>query len=92
MEREKLTLTKEQAREIAWGDDPNLEIISERIIGRRRWSVDYEVIVKRCSDGKLFRDKYSVGATEGQDERPWEYTEPDFREVFPKEKTIVVYE
>jgi hypothetical protein len=32
-----------------------------------------------------------VGATECQDESPWEYDEPNFIEVIPVEETIIVY-
>lgn len=40
----------------------------------------------------FFYDGYSEGVTESQDEMPWEFTTPEFVEVFPIEKTIVTYE
>ena len=92
MEREKLKLTGEQARTILWSDDCNFEVVSDDIIGKSRWSIQHEIVIKRLSDGRFFKDNYSKAATENQDESPWEYTEPDFTEVFPKEKTIIIYE
>lgn len=91
-EREKLNLTKEQAGDLINGDLEGFKVISDKIVGHRRWSVDHYVIVERESDGKFFGGHYSVGATESQWERPFEYDEPKFNQVFKKEKTIVVYE
>jgi hypothetical protein len=91
--REKLTLTKEDAQVLLWGRGPeNYEVVSDTVIDNTRWSIVHDLIIKRISDGKFFRDGYSVGATESQDERPWDYSDPDFTEVFPVEKTITVYE
>lgn len=91
-EREKLQLTKEEAQAIVWEDTSEYEIISDEVVGTRRWSADHEIIIKRLSDGKFFADGYSVGLTEMQDESPYEYSDPDFTEVFAVEKTIIVYE
>ena len=90
--KEKLELTPEKAREIIFGDDIDFDVIEDKIYSTSRWSLHYKVIVKRISDGKFFLSKYSKGATEGQEERPYEYNKPVFEEVFPVEKTITVYE
>lgn len=79
------------AREIIWGDNPDFEILEERQTGSSRWSIHYRTILKR-KDGKFFEVKYSKGATECQEERPFEYTKAEFTEVFPVEKVITVYE
>jgi hypothetical protein len=47
------------------------EAIEDRVIDTRRWSVDHEIIWKH-PDGRFFRCWYSVGATECQDEFPWQ--------------------
>ena len=49
------------------------------------------MIIKTLDDGKFYRAVYSRGATESQDERPFEYGEPIFIEVFPKTVEHVVY-
>ena len=92
MNREKLNLTSKQGRDIVDGEDSNFVTIEDRIVGTRRWSVVYEIVVQRKTDGKYFKDSYRRGATESQDESPYEYSEPNFTEVFPVTKTYVVYE
>ena len=92
MNREKLNLTSKQGRDIVDGEDSNFVTIEDRIVGTRRWSVVYEIVVQRKTDGKYFRDGYRRGATESQDESPYEYSEPNFTEVFPVTKTYIIYE
>jgi hypothetical protein len=91
MNKEKLNLTAEQGRDIIYKNDSNFEIIQNKIVGTRRWAIEYEIVVKRISDGKFFKDAYRRGATENQDERPYEYSEPNFMEVEPVETTIIEY-
>ena len=91
MNREKLNLTSKQGRDIIDGHY-NFAIIEDKIVGKRRWSIEYEIVVQRKSDGKYFKDGYRRGATESQDERPYEYSEPNFTEVFPVTKTYIDYE
>lgn len=88
----KLDIDKEQAREIVWGEDDDFEIMQDEIVDNRRWSIDHRIVVKRKSDGRFFADTYSVGATENQDESAYEYSEPNFQEVFPIERTVISYE
>ena len=65
-------------------------IISDEIIDTSRWSVIHELIFNY--NGKIYSTSYSVGATEQQDERPWEYDDwIDCVEVAAVEKTITVY-
>ncbi len=90
--RDKLTITRDEALDMLNGDHPDYETVHDEISGKRRWSVDHWLVVKRKSDGRFFADGYSVGATESQDERPWEYDEPNFTEVFAKQITTTVYE
>ena len=92
MEKEKLNLTREQAVDLLDGDSEEFKIIKDEIVDTSRWSNIYEIIIQRISDGKYFKDSYSVGATESQDESPWEYDEPDFTEVFKKEVVTFIYE
>ena len=94
MEKAKLKIDKEVAADLAYGEYDNtfFEIISNKIIGKSRWSYRSELIVKTIVDGKFWRSTYSQGATESQDESPYEYDEPIFEEVFPKQIEITVYE
>lgn len=49
-----------------------VEIIKDTITDNSRWSI-FHAITFRWIDGKTYRAYYSVGATEQQDESPWEY-------------------
>jgi hypothetical protein len=65
-------------------------VILDSICGHGRWSVQHELIFRR--DGKLYRTTYSVGATESQDETPWDYlSEVECTEVRPREVTVTEY-
>ena len=84
---------KSDLQEMAGGDTPNgFEVLKNEIDGRSRWSVEY-VLVFNC-DGKFYESGYRSGATEQQEERPYEYDddEIDCDEVVQVKKTIIVYE
>lgn len=61
-----LNIPRDEMRELVGSDD----VVRDRIIGHRRWSVDHELIFRR--DGRLWRARYSVGATEYQEEGPFD--------------------
>lgn len=61
--------------------------IKDNIVDTSRWSIHHEIIF--AYDGKFYQTYYSVGATECQNERPWEYeTEVECTEVELKEVKI----
>ena len=45
--------------------------ILDKIIDTTRWSIRHEIVFE--DNGKFYQTTYSEGATECQDERPWEY-------------------
>jgi len=63
-------------------------VIEDKIIDNSRWSIQHEIIFE--VEGKFYRTYYSVGATECQDERPWEYE--DEIECTEVEKKLVQIE
>lgn len=68
-----------------------VELIEDNIDGHSRWSVHHEIVFKWV-DGKYYRACYSVGATEMQDECPWEYDdEINCTEVKPTQVTKTVF-
>jgi len=90
--REILKLTPQAGRNIVYGDDPNFKEILEEIEDTSRWSIHYRIIVRRLSDGKLFESGFRRGATESQDESPYEYeSEAVFKEVKPIERVVIDY-
>lgn len=74
-------------------DRTGSDYVSSRITSHSRWSIQYEEVF-RHDDGKFYKTTYSVGATEMQDECPYEYEgeQVECPEVFPVTKTIIVYE
>ncbi len=93
MEKIILKLTPEEGRRIVWGDHDDFEKVETEIVDVTRWSIIYEDIYKQKSSGKFFKTSYSSGATESQDEQPYEYVkEAVFKEVIPVEKLVTVYE
>lgn len=64
--------------------------VEDEIIDNSRWSIHHAIIFEH--DGKFYRTYYSVGATECQDEGPWEYEdEVDCTEVTQKEVTVMAW-
>lgn len=61
----------------------------DEVVDNSRWSIQHEIIFEY--EGKFYRTSYSVGATEQQDEGPWEYddtvecTEVEQKEVLVKQ-------
>ncbi len=80
--------SKEQMLEIL-NDDVG-EVVRDEIVGKTRWSLTHELIF--ALDGKLYKTLYNVGATETQDEGPWEYDKEVWcTEVERYEKTVHAY-
>ena len=52
-------------------DLPYGRVIVDKIIDMSRWSIIHEIVFE--DNGKFYQTTYSEGATECQDERPWEY-------------------
>lgn len=84
---------KEDLINLAYGDydDEVFDVIHNKIMDATRWSVVYEMVFKH--QGKFYETSYSRGATEGQDESPYEH-EGDMisvSEVAPREFTVIRY-
>lgn len=64
------------------------EALEDNITSTSRWSIHHDIIFE--DNGKFYKEHYSEGATEMQDERPWEYdneiecTEVELKEVLVK--------
>lgn len=59
--------------------------IEDKIVSQGRWSIHHEIIFEM--DGRHYLTDYSVGATERQDEGPWEcFDNEDEIEIIPVKK------
>jgi hypothetical protein len=71
--------------------DHGVSIISDNIIDTSRWSVWHEIIVQ--IKDKFYQTTYSRGATEYQEESPWEGDETvSFNEVEKVQKLVDVWQ
>jgi hypothetical protein len=65
--------------------------IHDKIVGTSRWSIQHEIVFEY--EGKHYETSYQVGATESQDEGPWEYEkEVDCYEVELVEKVVKIWQ
>ncbi len=66
-------------------------VVQDNIIDTSRWSNIHELIFEH--EGKFYETSYSEGATEMQDEQPWEHEdEVECYEVQKVERTVEVWE
>jgi hypothetical protein len=64
--------------------NPDTEVVEERLTGTSRWSIHYSVVFKFMD--KFYLANFRRGATEQQDEQPYEYDKaeievPEVRQV-----------
>lgn len=86
-----MKLKKEEARDIVWGDHEDWETIATEITDTGRWSIQKRGVFRHIPTGKYYQLWWSVGATEYQDEKPFEYTDPEPVEVHEVERVIKVW-
>lgn len=89
-----VSFKKDDLRNLLDDDCETLERVSDSITGKSRWSVDHVLVFRDKASGKFYGTAYSVGATEQQDERPFEYDGDviECAEMRAVEKVVVVYE
>ncbi len=73
------TFTKEQLRDeydlpASVGEGEGCKVIIDDIAGKSRWAVEYRLVFQLPdqSENQAWQVYYRVGATESQEERPWE--------------------
>jgi hypothetical protein len=68
-------------REILY-DNNGGEVVLDEMIDHQRWSILHRMVFRK--DDHFYQTTYSIGATESQDEQPWEYeSEVEVQEVEP---------
>lgn len=84
------TFEKDFMLEVLWEDRDDAEIILDVIDGNSRWSLEHRFIF--TFEGKFWETSYRTGATEQQDETPWQYDDSvECWEVVPVEKIVIDY-
>lgn len=67
----KVTFNKSFLQSILWGENESVTMMENEITGHSRWSINYLLTFEH--NGRYFQVAYSRGATEQQDEQPFEY-------------------
>jgi hypothetical protein len=82
-------------QDFPWEAPEGWEIVSDKISGKSRWS-DVHTLIFRTPDlpsGQAWQTTYRRGATEQQEERPWQYQDKFTATlVHEVEKTMKVWE
>jgi hypothetical protein len=88
------TFKKEDLLEVLDDSSEGLEKVSDTITGKSRWSLNHALVFREKATGRHFSVGYSEGATEQQDEGPWEHDPDDVEvtEVRPVQRTVTAYE
>lgn len=70
-----ITLGAKDARNIVCEDHEDWDLVpnTEQLTNHSRWSVGKTAVFIQKSTNKCYRFDWSVGATESQDEQPYEY-------------------
>ena len=85
---------KQDLQDMVYDGDGPLRKVTSKITSTSRWSINHEVIFKDTATGKHYKSFFSVGATEMQDESPYEYAneEEECFEVELKKAITEVWE
>ncbi len=91
MEKEKIHIKVEELRDIVFNDSNDYIVIQNETTGHWRHGSEERTIVQRISDTKYFKINWRDSIKEECEFEDMNYDE-DYEEVFPVEKTIIVYE
>ena len=89
-----MKFARDELRDVIWNDSEILKLVRDELVGTTRWSTVHDLIFEYS--GKFYQTKYRRGATEHQDEQPFERDGDsegmiECLEVEPYEKTIIEY-
>lgn len=85
-----MKVSVEEARNVVWGDTSEWRTIKTEVVDTTRWSTIHEGIFEHIQSGKFYDVSWSVGSTEMQDERPFEYNTKDIDFIEVEEKEVWV--
>lgn len=85
------SFTKQFMQEVVWNERDDVEVLVNKIVDVGRWSIAYELVFKY--QDVCYASGYSRGATEQQDEAPFEFDDDmiECTVVVPVEKKVIEY-
>ena len=83
--------SKDFLQEMLWGE--GVELLENELLEVSRWQQHFRMTFK-LPDGDIYQVRYTKGATEQQDEQPFEYADDIVPcvQVRPRTQVITVYE
>lgn len=91
MDRDKISLSVNELRDVVYGDSDDYEVIKIDIVGTWRHGEEDVAIVQRKSDKKYFKLDYRDSCKDECEFEDINY-DGEYDQVFPVEKTVIVYE
>ncbi|MCK5613180.1 hypothetical protein KAR91_65515 [Candidatus Pacearchaeota archaeon] len=81
--------TKSEMQDMVGGESDDLMEIESSIIDTTRWATVHSIVFKDVRTGRYYESYFNRGATEMQDESPYEYDNDiiEVQEVVQKEVT-----
>ena len=82
---------KETLQQLVYDEVDGYKVVEQKLVDHDRWSVQYSMVFK--FENKYYKTTYSKGATEYQDEEPYEYApdEIECKEVIPVSSQTITY-
>lgn len=81
---------RQDMQDVAQDESDIMIKIKDTIVDNSRWSIQHEMIFKDNATGKHYISFFNRGATEYQDERPYEYDDKMIKCVEVEEKEVLV--
>ena len=85
-----IILSPEDARAAIYEDHSDFELVEEEMTDTSRWSIHYSATLRHKSSGNYYYTNYSRGATECQDEQPYEHEKEVVFTAFHKTYPVTV--
>ena len=89
-----MKLTRKEARNIVQADHQDWVLVPDTmaLTGQHRWTIDYVAVFQHVPSGRYYSLRWTEGATEMQDQDPFDYEDPNPVEVQQVERTVKVWE
>jgi hypothetical protein len=84
-------MTKDEGRQLINGELEGWETMQTRYTDHKRWSVCYSGIFKHLASDNYYRVDWQKGATEYQDEEPFDHDDPVLVQVRPTMTSAIVF-
>lgn len=85
-----MKFAKKDLQEMVYEESERFIKAEEDVVDTDRWSIHYKVIFKDEDTGKYYKSYFSKGATEYQDESPYEYDDDEIECCEVEQKEVLI--